>query len=69
MQRSCVGSCFAGRFDQFPDIGSHIVFVNDGSVRGQAYGTGGQGSGAMPGFGRLYTADQIDAVVRYERGL
>ncbi len=54
---------------QFPDIGSHIVFVTEGSVRGQAYGTGGQGSGAMPGFGRLYTADQIDAVVRYERGL
>ena len=54
---------------QFPDIASHIEFVTDGSERGLVYGTGGQGSGAMPGFGLIYPADQVEAVVRYERGL
>jgi mono/diheme cytochrome c family protein len=54
---------------QFPDESAHITFVNNGDVVGEKYGVQGQGEGRMPGFGKLLTADQIKAIVEYERGL
>jgi mono/diheme cytochrome c family protein len=36
---------------------------------GKRYGEQGQGSGKMPGFGSLYTEEQIKAIVEYVRGL
>jgi mono/diheme cytochrome c family protein len=70
---------------QFTTFQEHVSFITEGSARGQAYGSGGIGSGQMPGFGTnpnadeddaklapeqfMYTQDQIDAVVAYERGL
>lgn len=70
---------------QFTTFQDHVSFIVEGSERGQAYGSGGIGSGQMPGFGSnpnavddeaklapeqfMYTQQQIDAVVAYERGL
>src|SRR5690606_7249712 len=70
---------------QFPTFEEHVSFISEGSERGQAYGSGGIGSGQMPGFGSnpnadeedavlapeqfMYTQQQIEAVVAYERGL
>jgi mono/diheme cytochrome c family protein len=70
---------------QFTTFEDHVSFITEGSERGQAYGSGGIGSGQMPGFGSnpnaeeddaklepeqfMYTQDQIEAVVAYERGL
>ena len=45
------------------------TFVTDGSENGKRYGAQGQGTGRMPGFGQVYTEEQIQAVVDYERGL
>jgi mono/diheme cytochrome c family protein len=58
--------------NQFPDIESHIEFVKTGSQYAKPYGTrgvGGNEAGGMPGFGRMLTDEQIDAIVRYERSL
>ncbi len=46
-----------------------IAFVKAGSKNGARYGLQGQGSGKMPGFGHIYTADQIKAIVEYVRSL
>lgn len=46
-----------------------VAFVTEGSVKGQAYGVHGQGSGRMPGFGQMLTTEQIEAIVEYERNL
>jgi mono/diheme cytochrome c family protein len=70
---------------QFPTDQSHIAFIVEGSERGQPYGSGGVGSGQMPGFGFnpnaeeegsklapeqfMLTIEQIEAIVEYERGL
>jgi mono/diheme cytochrome c family protein len=54
---------------RFPTFDLHYDFIFEGSEAGQGYGVGGQGSGRMPGFGRMLTEDQIRAVVEYERGL
>ncbi len=54
---------------QFPAEADHIEFVSTGSDTEKAYGVGGVGSGRMPGFGELLTADQIKAIVEYERSL
>ena len=54
---------------QFPDIKDHVGFITTGSDFQTAYGTRGIGSGRMPGFGRLLTADQVQAIVDYERSL
>lgn len=54
---------------RFPTFDLHYDFIVEGSEEGQGYGIGGQGSGRMPGFGRMLTEDQIRAVVEYERGL
>jgi mono/diheme cytochrome c family protein len=54
---------------RFPTEQLHYDFVFDGSEDGVGYGVGGQGSGRMPGFGRMLTEEQIQAVIEYERGL
>jgi mono/diheme cytochrome c family protein len=54
---------------QFPSESDHVGFVTDGSENGKRYGVQGQGTGRMPGFGQVYTEEQIQAVVEYERGL
>jgi mono/diheme cytochrome c family protein len=54
---------------QFPDEKDMIGFINGGSEIGKRYGRQGQGSGKMPGFGKLLTPEQIAAIVAYERGL
>lgn len=51
----------------FPNEADMIAFVKTGTVAGQKYGTQAQGTGRMPGFGALLTADQIKAVVEYVR--
>jgi mono/diheme cytochrome c family protein len=54
---------------QFPNEDDHVTFIETGSEDGKKYGQQGQGSGRMPGFGQLLTADQIQAIVEYERSL
>jgi mono/diheme cytochrome c family protein len=54
---------------QFPLESDHVAFVCDGSENGKRYGQQGQGTGRMPAFCGLLTDDQIQAIVRYERGL
>jgi mono/diheme cytochrome c family protein len=54
---------------QFPAAEDMESFINDGSELGKRYGQQGQGSGKMPGFGKILTPEQIAAIVAYERGL
>jgi mono/diheme cytochrome c family protein len=54
---------------QFPNEEDMITFISNGSNLGEKYGVQGQGSGRMPGFGKLLTKDQIKAIVEYERSL
>lgn len=54
---------------QFPDITKHLELVTEGSKFKRPYGTRGEGSGRMPGFGLLLTEAQIRAIVEYERSL
>ncbi len=55
------GDDVSGGFD------AQVAFVSDGSIPFKGYGNGGIGSGRMPGFGKMLTADQIKEIVRYER--
>ncbi|HVF74203.1 MAG TPA: c-type cytochrome [Acidimicrobiales bacterium] len=58
--------------NQFPDVESHVEFIKTGSQYAKPYGTrgvGGNEAGGMPGFGRMLTDEQIDAIVEYERSL
>ena len=55
--------------NQFPDPKDQIDFVTVGRKRGERYGLNGQASGRMPHFGKLLSADQIEAIVTYERSL
>jgi mono/diheme cytochrome c family protein len=58
---------------QFPEaadgVKKHIEFVTTGSDFQKQYGLQGIGSGRMPGFGGILTAEQIEKIVAYERGL
>lgn len=54
---------------QFPLESDHVTFIKNGSELGKRYGSQGQGSGRMPGYGSLLTEDQIKAIVEYERNL
>ena len=57
---------------QFPEAADQEAFVSQGVADQQAYGTGGVNhwsGGGMAYFGNLLTADQIKAIVSYERGL
>ena len=53
----------------FPDEQAQIDFVTAGSEYGKKYGIQGQGSGRMPAFGNMLTAEQIKAIVEYTRSL
>lgn len=44
-----------------------INFLKAGTKYGAKYGVQGQGSGRMPGFGDLLTAEQIQQIVNYVR--
>jgi mono/diheme cytochrome c family protein len=70
---------------QFETFEEHVAFITQGAQRGAAYGAGGlSGAGQMPGYGFnpnaedsdtlepeqfMYTQEQIEAVVAYERSL
>jgi mono/diheme cytochrome c family protein len=54
---------------QFPDFDGHVDFVATGSQFATEYGVRGVGTGRMPGFSSMLTADQIRAIVEYERSL
>ena len=43
-------------------------FISVGSDSGQGYGVNGVGSGRMPGFGMVLSADDLNLIVRYLRG-
>jgi mono/diheme cytochrome c family protein len=53
----------------FPSENEMIDFIKNGSELGARYGTQGQGSGRMPGFGHMLTDEQIEAIVEYVRSL
>jgi mono/diheme cytochrome c family protein len=46
---------------------AQVEFVTDGSEQHKPYGTGGIGSGRMPGFGAMLTEEMIREIVDYER--
>ena len=46
---------------------AQVGFIDSGSEANVQYGNGGVGSGRMPGFGDMLTAEMIEAIVRYER--
>ena len=57
---------------QFPDPTTHVEFITEGAEYAKPYGIrglGGDEGGGMPGFGRMLTKEQIEAIVEYERGL
>ena len=54
---------------QFPNLEDHLQFLMLGSEFGKPYGTRGVGTGRMPGFSRMLTPEQIQAIVQYERSL
>jgi mono/diheme cytochrome c family protein len=54
---------------QFPSQKDMIEFIKAGSEYGKRYGEQGQGSGRMPGFGQMYTDEQIKLIVEYVRSL
>ena len=53
----------------FPSEQALEDFIADGTNQGAGYGVQGQGTGRMPGFGSLLTAEQIQALAEYVRGL
>ena len=57
---------------QFPDPTLHEEFISEGAEYAKPYGlrgVGGDEGGGMPGFGRMLTKEQIEAIVEYERSL
>lgn len=54
---------------KFPNEDDMFAFIKNGSVDGQKYGTQGQGSGKMPGFGNMLTDEQIHQIMNYVRSL
>lgn len=54
---------------RFPELTKHFDFVMAGSFFQKPYGIGGIGSGRMPGFAKVLTQEQIQAIVAYERTL
>jgi len=54
---------------KFPVESDMISFISIGSEIGKKYGLQSQGSGRMPGFGAMLTAEQIKLIVEYVRGL
>jgi mono/diheme cytochrome c family protein len=55
--------------NQFVLEQDQIDFVTNGKKFGEKYGAQGKASGRMPYFGQVLSADQIKAIVDYERQL
>ena len=53
---------------QFLETADMIEFLEIGSENGVAYGVNGVGSGRMPGWGMVLSADDIELIVDYLRG-
>lgn len=53
---------------QFLSADALVDFLSVGSENGIAYGVNGVGSGRMPGFGNVLTAEDLSLIVRYLRG-
>ncbi len=79
-----VGPSLGGIETHFPTAAGHEDFVRTGSEMGSGFGNARPGTGGMPGFGsrtdeldvigtvvrsRILTAEQIAAIVAYERSL
>ncbi len=54
---------------QFPDTEDQIQFIISGSEANVSYGINGLGSGRMPGFGQILSAEDIALIVAYERSM
>jgi mono/diheme cytochrome c family protein len=54
---------------QFPDPATQVEWVEKTAELGKQYGVRGVSKGVMPHFGDMLTAEQIQAVVNYERTL
>jgi mono/diheme cytochrome c family protein len=54
---------------QFPDAADQVQFIIRGSVNNENYGINGLGSGRMPGFGQILSAEDIELIVAYERSM
>lgn len=54
---------------QFPDAQDQIDFVVEGSQEAVNFGVNGLGTGRMPGFGQMLSAEDIALIVTYERSL
>lgn len=63
------GPSLYNTLEQFPNEADHIDFVTNGKKFGEKYGRQGKASGRMPFFGQVLSADQIKAIVEYERTL
>ena len=79
-----VGPSLMGIETHFPTAAGQEVFIRTGSEVGSGYGNARSGTGGMPGFGgrtddldvigtvvrtRIFTPEQIAAIVAYERSL
>lgn len=65
-----LGPSLIGVTSQFPNEIAMEKFIAGGCELGLQYGLNGFcDSGQMPGFGAMLTAEQISAIVAYERGL
>ena len=53
---------------QFLTAEDMYAFISGGSVEGVGYGVNGVGSGRMPGFGMVLSADDLNLIVQYLRG-
>ena len=53
--------------DEEGGFAAQVAFVSSGSLNHKAYGNGGIGSGRMPGFSKMLSADYIKQIVSYER--
>jgi mono/diheme cytochrome c family protein len=78
------GPSLTGAKNHFDTASAQAEFVYTGSEKGKKMGSGPNGTGMMPGFGEnpnteatpamnadqvMYTPEQIEAIVNYERGL
>ena len=53
---------------QFLEVVDMIEFLEKGSENGTAYGVNGVGSGRMPGWGTVLSAEDLQLIVAYLRG-
>lgn len=65
------GPSLVGSAERFASAAQYEDFISNGTAEGEPYGLQGKGDGGgqMPGFGQMYTPEQIAAVVEYESSL